>query len=211
MTGPLDTRTSYDRVAADYAERLYDELLHKPFDRQLLDRFAASISGRGVVVDLGCGPGQVGRYLHDRGVPVLGIDLSTGMIEQARRLNPQMDFREADMRALPFDDEEIAGIVCFYAIIHIARQETVFALREIRRVLEADGLLLLAFHIGSEEGVNREWWGHEVAVSWTFFELAEMEGYLADAGFQVLEALERPPYPDVEYQSQRGYVLARRT
>jgi hypothetical protein len=38
-----DYRTSYDRVAAEYVRRIADELQHKPFDRQLLDRFAVSV------------------------------------------------------------------------------------------------------------------------------------------------------------------------
>ena len=51
-------------------------------DRQLLDRFADSVRGAGVVCDLGCGPGQVARYLQERGLPVCGVDLSLGMIER---------------------------------------------------------------------------------------------------------------------------------
>ncbi|HVM61780.1 MAG TPA: hypothetical protein VMV72_13040 [Verrucomicrobiae bacterium] len=40
-----DFRTSYDQVADEYARRIFDELQHKPLDRQLLDRFAASVRG----------------------------------------------------------------------------------------------------------------------------------------------------------------------
>jgi hypothetical protein len=35
-----------------------------------------------------------------------------------------------------------------------------------------------------------------------------MEGYLEAAGFELEETAERPPYPDVEYQSHRVYILA---
>jgi trans-aconitate methyltransferase len=40
------------------------------------------------VCDLGCGPGHVSRYLWERGVEVCGIDLSSELVERARRLNP---------------------------------------------------------------------------------------------------------------------------
>ncbi len=66
---PTDsTRDSYDRVADEYARRIFDELDHKPFDREILDGFADAVRGLGPVCDLGCGPGQVARYLRARGV-----------------------------------------------------------------------------------------------------------------------------------------------
>jgi SAM-dependent methyltransferase len=50
-----------------------------------LESFADDVRGAGAVCDLGCGPGHVGRYLHDRGVEVRGVDLSPRMVEEARR------------------------------------------------------------------------------------------------------------------------------
>jgi len=94
------TRLSYDRVAAEYAARLNDELTHKPLERALLDAYATRASGP--VCDLGCGPGQVGAYLRSRGARVVGVDLSHGMAQQARRLHPDLPVAQADMRALPF-------------------------------------------------------------------------------------------------------------
>ncbi|HET6218015.1 MAG TPA: class I SAM-dependent methyltransferase, partial [Acidobacteriaceae bacterium] len=49
---------------------------------------------------MGCGPGHVARYLRNAGVTVFGLDLSTGMLEQARQLNPDISFREGNMLAL---------------------------------------------------------------------------------------------------------------
>jgi len=56
-------RRSYDAVAADYAERLGDELAHKPFDRAWLLDLAARVAGRGLIGDVGCGPGHVTAVL----------------------------------------------------------------------------------------------------------------------------------------------------
>src|SRR6478672_292842 len=102
-------RKSYDAVARQYADQIYGELASKPFDRDLLDRFAERVRGRGPVCDLGCGPGQVARYLHDRGVPAVGVDLSPAMLEQARRLNPGLEFRQDDLRALGGEGGAWAG------------------------------------------------------------------------------------------------------
>src|SRR5690242_6773406 len=84
---------SYDRVADEYTRRIFNELEHKPFDRELLNRFAAEVRDRGEVCDMGCGPGHVARYLYQAGTKVFGIDLSPRMIENARTLSPELVFR----------------------------------------------------------------------------------------------------------------------
>lgn len=74
------TAASYDQIAGEYVIQLYHELDNKPIDRAALDQFAERMRGQGVVCDMGCGPGHVGRYLADRGVDVIGVDLSPGML-----------------------------------------------------------------------------------------------------------------------------------
>jgi SAM-dependent methyltransferase len=205
-----DVRESYDRVAPEYARRIFDELGHKPLDRQLLDRFAASVRGPWPVCDLGCGPGHVARYLHERGVQVVGVDLSPVMVEQARRLNPGIEFRQGDMRALDIGDASLGGIAAFYSIIHVPRPEVAVALGEMRRVLRPGGPLLLAFHVGDETLHLDEWWGERVSVDFHFFRPEALASLLRAAGFEVGEVIEREPYPGVEHQSRRAYIFASR-
>jgi hypothetical protein len=52
-----DIKTSYDRVAARYAEEYFAELERKPDDRKILDDFAALVRDQGEVCEIGCGPG----------------------------------------------------------------------------------------------------------------------------------------------------------
>jgi len=203
-------RESYDRVAQEYARRLFDELRHKPLDRELLDRFARQVGNRGEVCDMGCGPGQVARYLHDVGLAVFGLDLSPAMLEQARRLNPDITFREGNMLALDIPDASLAGIAAIYAIVNLPTESlpTVFA--EMQRVLAPGGLLLLAFHIGDEVIQEDELWGFPISMKFRFLQPAEIFRQLEGAGLAMEEAIEREPYPDVEYQSRRAYIFARK-
>jgi SAM-dependent methyltransferase len=200
---------SYDRIAEEYARQIADELEQKPIDRALLDCFAEMAGGQGPVADIGCGPGHVGRYLHDRGLSVTGIDLSPGMIEVARRLNPDMTFEQGSMLNLPAPDAIWAGIVAFYSIIHIEPENlpTVFA--EFRRTLMPGGMLLIAFHLGGERIHRAEWWGYEVNVDAYHFDREVVERAARDAGFEVLAHLEREPNEEIEYATRRAYVLAR--
>jgi len=202
-------QAAYDAVARVYAEAIYDELRGKPFDRKLLDRFAERVRSRGPVCDLGCGPAQVARYLRDQGVNAFGLDLSAGMLAEARRLNPDLGFALGSMFALGLKSEALAGIAGFYSIIHVPRDRVLAVFSELWRVLQPGGLLLLAFHLGSGVMHHDELLGKPVSLDATLFASDELAGYLRAANLRVEEALERDPYPpDVEYQSRRGYVLA---
>src|SRR5262245_60027648 len=146
----MDVRESYDSAADAYASHLAAELDRKPLDRHLLNRFAEGVRGRGLVADLGCGPGHVAKYLQSQGVSVVGIDLSSGMIRCAARLNPGIEFRIGDMRALDVPTASLAGVIAFYAIVHFKGDELRPVLTEMRRVLVPGGVALLAFHIGEQ-------------------------------------------------------------
>jgi SAM-dependent methyltransferase len=204
-------RKSYDAVAREYADEIYAELAGKPFDRHLLDRFAERVRGRGRVCDLGCGPAQIARYLRDRGVDAFGVDLSAGMLAQARRLNPDLQFVQTSMLTLGLRSGKFGGVAAFYSIIHIPRSKAVEALAEVRRVLQPGGLFLFTFHLGSEDSHHEELFGRPVSLDIALFTTDEMCGYLKTADFSVEQVLERDPYsPGVEYQSRRGYILALR-
>lgn len=203
-----DVEAGYDLIADEYIARIYGELEHKPLDRELLDRFAVKVSVLGPARDLGCGPGHVARYLHEGGLQVIGVDLSPVMVESARRSNPGIEFTRGDMRSLDIEDAALGGIVAFYSIIHIPRPEVVAALGEMKRVLRPGGSLLLAFHIGDDVLHLDELWGRRVSVDFIFFRPEEMTGFLTAAGFQVVEVIEREPYPGVEHPSRRAYLFA---
>lgn len=206
-----EVQSSYDRVADEYVRHICDELRHKPLDRQLLDRFADRVQGAGLTCDLGCGPGHVARYLHERGTAMCGVDFSRGMVEHARKLNPGIEFFQGDMRALDVPDEAWAGIVAFYAIVNLPPAELAQAAREMWRVLQPGGMLLLSFHIGDEVSHVEDLWGCAVSLDFYFFRVEDVANHLRAAGFEVDEIAEREPYaPDIEYQSRRAYIFARK-
>jgi SAM-dependent methyltransferase len=198
---------SYDAIAEEYAQQYFEELDGKPFDREILDRFAASVRGRGRVCDLGCGPGQIARYLAARGVDAFGIDASAAMVVTARRLNPKLDFTQGDFFRLDLADGALAGIAAFYSLIHCAREELGRAVAELHRVLAPGGRLILCVHAGSDEVSRDELYGKRVAFVATLFSEDEIRSALTGAGLRIDELTQRPPY-DFEYPSTRIYALA---
>lgn len=211
MSNESEVQTSYDIVADEYARRLYHELEYKPFDRKILDWLVERAAETGVLCDLGCGPGQVARYLFTRGAQVCGIDLSSEMVKQAQCLNPNISYTQGNMLALDQVPEgAFAGVAAFYSIIHVPRPSVVTALLEIKRVLQHDGVLLLSFHIGDNPIHLDEWWEKSVSLDFQFFTLEEMKDFLLTAGFAITEVIQREPYPEVEVQTNRAYIFARK-
>ena len=207
VTRPV--RESYDRIADEYARRIFNELRQKPFDRELLDRFAAELAGRGSICDMGCGPGHVARYLCDAGATVFGLDLSPRMVKLARKLNPDITFREGNMLALDLPSASLAGIAAFYAIVNIPKDSLPLVFREMQRVLQPGGLLLLAFHVGDEALHEIELWGFPISMDFFLLQPEKINQDLQAAGFAIEEVIEREPYaPEVEYQSRRAYIFA---
>jgi SAM-dependent methyltransferase len=209
MERGMNVRASYDSAADAYADHLFTELEQKPLDRHLLNRFAEAVAGRGLVADLGCGPGHVAKYLHDKGVTMLGVDISPEMIRRAKEMIPAVDFRVGDMRSLDLPDESLAGIVAFYSIVHSERSELDAVFREFRRLLANGGTILLAFHIGDTVTHVEELWGQAVDLDFRFHTPAEVVSDLRAANILVSEITERDAYADAEYPSRRCYLFGR--
>lgn len=202
-------RAGYASVAAGYRAALADELAQKPLDRAFLDAFAERCAG-GQILDVGCGPGQVAAHLAGRGAQVAGVDLSPEMIAEARAAHPALGFAVGDMFALPHAAGSLAGVVGFYAIVHLATAELSGALRELARVLAADGLLALAFHAGDERVHVDELFGAATSLDFVFHDPAAVIAAVTAAGFVLEARLDRAPYP-AEHPTQRCYLLARRS
>lgn len=106
-------------------------------------------------------------------------------------------------------DGEFGAAVALYSIIHLEPAELRRAFAEIHRVLRPSGLLLAAFHIGSEVRHVTDWLGHVVDVDFRFLEPDQVAAAMDDAGLGVEARLERTSYPE-EHATRRGYLLARR-
>jgi SAM-dependent methyltransferase len=207
------TRESYDRIAGAYADALFNELDGKPLDRELLRDLVARVTanGEGPICDLGCGPGQIARFMADAGAPnVCGVDLSPGMIELARERSPDLDFQVCDAADLPFSDGSLAGIAAFYSIVHFKVSELVPIFAEAARATRVGGFLLVAFHVGDHLLHRDELFDQAVDLGFRFFAVEAVEAALVAGGWDLIRRSVREPYADKEHPSTRAYLLVQR-
>lgn len=202
---------SYDVLAQTYADRLADELDHRPFDRWLLDR-VAGLAGDGPVADVGTGPGHVAAHLAASGARPTGFDLSPAMVAEARRRFPDLRFEVGDLTALlrPPDAPGWSAVTAWYALVHLAGSEVAPAVAALVRVLRPGGWLALALHLGDEVRHADELWDQAVDVDFVLHDAATVLDAVRAAGLTDLEWYVRGPLAGVEVETDRLYVLARR-
>ena len=198
---------AYDAVATAYADDLLDELDRKPFDRWLLERVAALAAG-GPVADVGCGPGQVAAHLALAGADVTGIDLSPGMVEEARRRFPELPFEVGDLTALAAD--RWAAIAAWYSLVHLAPQELRGAVDALARALRPGGWLAFALHEGDGGTHLREWQGQDVDLDFSFHRRDDVLAAVSASELEDVEWYLRGPSSPTEAPTTRLYVLGRR-
>lgn len=183
-----DTRTSYDTVAASYADQVRNLLDETPYERAVLALFADLVraTGGGPVADVGCGPGRITAHLSELGVDTFGIDLSPAMIESARREHPGLRFEVGSMTDLDLSDASMAGLVAWYSLIHIPDDEIGSVLTHFRRVLRPGGPLVLSFHVGDATRLKTQGYGgHPMKVHVHRRRPGQVAAWLSEAGFTV--------------------------
>lgn len=183
-----ETRTSYDTVAASYADLTRHLLDETPEERAVLALFADLVraQGGGPVADVGCGTGRITAHLHQLGLDAFGIDLSPGMIEVARRDHPGLRFDLGSMTDLTLADASMTGLVAWYSLIHVPDDEIGSVLAHFQRVLRPGGPLLLSFHVGDESQLKTEGYGgHPMNVYVHRRQHGQLIAWLNNAGFAV--------------------------
>jgi SAM-dependent methyltransferase len=106
----------------------------------------AGLSGHEVVADIGCGNGRYLAELARRGHsgPLVGADLSPGMLLAARGRAPEAGLLVADATALPFPDAAADLTLAMHMLYHVPEPDR--AVRDLRRITRPGGRLIVALN-----------------------------------------------------------------
>ncbi|OQD52818.1 SAM-dependent methyltransferase [Streptomyces phaeoluteigriseus] len=203
------TRTFYDAIAEDYADRFRDLHAKLPWDRAVFALYAELVGVGGKVADLGCGPGRVTGHLASLGLSMSGLDLSESMLAVARRENPGIRFERGSMLELGHEDGSLDGVVSWYSSIHTPADRLPRLFAEFRRVLKPGGHALLAFQVGDEPRHLERPWGHPVSLDFHRRTPEGMAELLSEAGFSVRSRTVRAPEPELDEKVPQAYLVAR--
>lgn len=188
------TQHGYDTVAADYARLLPALNAETSLDIAMIDGFAdrCARARLGPVADAGCGTGRVSAHLAARGLDVIGIDLSPGMIDIARRTYPELPFEVGALEELPLPNASLGGLLAWYSIIHTAPDRLPAIVADAARALRPGAWLLAAFQAGDGQRVDRtSAYGQPVTMTNYRHDPEHVVDVLEEHGFKIHARLHR--------------------
>lgn len=205
-------RLAYDAGADEYAVAFRSTEPEQPIELAMVDHFAESLPGQRRVLDAGCGAGRFLPILAGLRCEVEGLDLSSGMIRNARAAHPSFATQVGTLTDLPFESASFDGYFSWYSTIHSAGQDLQDLLQEAHRVLRPAGSILVAFQSGDgvqdlSESYRRR--GYDLSLLRYLRSPELMAHELTSAGFTVTVRLERGPVGDREIGNQAVLIATR--
>ena len=162
------------------------------------DKFIVYVKSGGLVLDVGCGGGTKSKYLLEKGLKVIGIDLSDKMVEIAKREVPQGKFVAMDLAEVDSLEEMFDGIFMQAVLLHKNKKDAMGVLEKIVKKLNNGGCLYIAVKEKKPEGVDEEVktdndYGYEYERFFSYYSMDELRGYLEKLGLKIIFEENNPP------------------
>ena len=180
----------YQRIAPFY------DLLDLPFEhgryRMLRPQLFVGLSGR--ILDAGVGTGRNFPF-YPPGVEVVGVDISPAMLARAERRRRQsaavIELREMDVTCLDLPNDSFNAAVSSFLFCVLPDEQQVPALRELGRVVKADGSIRLLEYVRPQGTIRRlisKLW--DPWIYWAYGATFDRrtEDHVRDAGLEITEA-----------------------
>jgi SAM-dependent methyltransferase len=182
----LTTALAYTHEAAAWHVRAAKD---RSAWQESYDRLARLVTPGGLVLDLGCGSGEDAPALASMGLRCVGLDISAGLLDLARRFESLAGRAVlGDLRSLPFADASFDAVWADGSVHHVTKPEMRGVAAEVARVLKPGGALGLSVERGLHDGYvegsdnvqGRRWYSH--------FEPDELRAILRRVGVDVVDA-----------------------
>lgn len=171
-----ETLNTYEKDVDRYIQKL-----EFPLPKKELDNFIGLLNGK-KILDAGCGAGRDSKYFFDKGLDVIGIDMSKNMISAAKK-RANANFLVMDIRKTDFSDEFFDGIWCCNTLLHLNKINLGTVINEFRRILKKGGILFIATKYGEGKIAKKSEKGTKY-----FFLYQEnyLKGIFQNQGFEIM-------------------------
>lgn len=185
------TIAAYDKHYRQYADKFMNYL---PYVKQV-QQFSAYLKDGFRLLDIGCGPGQVGKMLgENKRIELTGIDLSEKMLEVAREQVPQGKFYLADSRKVTFPAAVFDAVVLSFSLVHLSDEEARLVLTRAVTWLKPGGYLYVSFMEGKQPGFETTSFSKD-ALYFNYFREVDITSFLREQQVACIYS-DRQAYPE---------------
>lgn len=158
-----ETARRFDDMSSSYDDDRSGR--HRETADRVVELARDDASGDEVVVDVGAGTGAVALELAPHVECVVGLDISEGMLEKARKKARELgvenvEFREGRFRDLGVESADV--VVSSFALHHLDDSEKRDAVEEIRDVLDGEGHVVIGDLLVFDGEVDAAYYDPEV-------------------------------------------------
>ena len=173
----------YNKHASQFVKHF-----EKKLDVTEADKFLSMVTAGGKVLDAGCGSARDAAYFVRKGYQALGIDLSAGLLAEAKKIHPEVPTKLMSLINITLEDSSYDGVWSKAAILHIPRSDVPTVLKHFHRILKPGGALFIQTKAGEGESTQPVPFDNSLERLFTFFTARELEALVSAAGFTVLNS-----------------------
>lgn len=173
-------RQGYYKVAENY---LSDRKQFR--SDKYLERLLTLLKPSSTILDIGCGSGEpIDKYLIERGLRVVGVDISEKQVELAKKNISKAIFEVKDMSELRYGEYQVDAVISFYAIFHIPRDKHQELFKKINSFLPTGGYILVTMGVSEWEGLEDDF--HGTKMWWSHYGSEKNRDLIENAGFEII-------------------------
>ena len=183
----------FNDCADDYVRQFMDVSLYG----SSFDEFCTSVKQNATVLEIGCGPGNISKYLLEKrpDLDLFGIDVAPKMIELAKSYNPTADFAVMDAKEIGTLKRKFDAVMCGFCLPYLSKEATIGLIIDTSLLLNENGVLYLST---MEDDYTQSRLQTSSNGEYTLFMYFHEAGYLTEAlvenGFEIISQ-QRQDYP----------------
>lgn len=196
----------FSEHVSEYVGRFMDLSLYS----DTFEQFAAILPKNATALELGCGPGNVVKYLRSirNDLDIMGIDLAPGMIEEAKKQNPGVRFELMDIRDIGQLNQRFNAVIAAFCLPYISYDDVPALFENIRDLTADDALVYVSFMQGEKErsGFEKTSFTGDKEIYINYHDKLETKHLLEKNGFVVTNLFTKD-YPEADGSVTTDIIL----
>jgi len=194
---------TYDVIADRYNQEFGDDMS----DKEYVDKFLEFVE-KGKILDVGCGVGNLTKYINDNGFDVIGIDLSQGMLNIAKERFKDIDFKIMDMTNIELPKNSFDALFVAYSLFYLPSDKIEGTISGFVELLKEKGKIMFILQEGEGDIIIDEPFYPNKKLYINYFTKEEISNLLESFGFKILYLDTRCPKSDIELKNNKIIIIA---